>query len=185
MLRKVPFTVSLHRISIFTVCFSLLFGGAISAQLVVAQTPTPISIPKPKPAPTLTPTVTPTPTTTPEPDLVVSDVKFDSECNMQVTIENIHVIPAIGQFRFSVHPTYVLNSSMPVTSHVGPINGLPALQSVSYVRPNTMVGATTVVVTVDSLGQISETIETNNSGSFVVPPHCRALPPATPEPIRT
>jgi hypothetical protein len=150
-----------HRLSTHVLCLALLVGFLANSQPLVAA-----------PAPV------------PAPDLVVTNVAFDTRCNATVTIRN-RWHPTTSNFYFSLSPIAVTGSTTAQTVLVGPIPGLAGLTSMNWTRPNTLVlNATTITVTVDPQNFVTENNEQNNVGNFPVPSRCRLLTPVTPVPTR-
>ena len=116
----------------------------------------------------------------PAPDLVVTNVTFDTRCNATITIRN-RWHPTTSNFYFSLSPVAVTGSTTAQTVLVGPIPGLAGLTSMNWTRPNTLVlNVATIAVTVDPQNFVTESNEQNNSGVFPVPSRCRLLTPVTP-----
>lgn len=151
-----------HRLSTLVLCLAVLVGFLANSQpLVAAQA------------------------MVPGPDLVVTNVTFDTRCNATITIRN-HWTPNItNNFYFSLSPVAVTGSATAQTVLVGPIPGLAGLTSVNWTRPNTLVlNTATIAVTVDPQNFVAEESEQNNSRTFPVPSRCRLLTPVTPVPTR-
>lgn len=153
-----------HRLSTLVLCLALLVGFLANSQpLIAAQAMVPV----------------------PAPDLVVTNVTFDTRCNATITIRNRWHPNITNNFYFSLSPVAVTGSATAQTVLVGPIPGLAGLTSVNWTRPNTLVlNTATIAVTVDPQNFVVESSEQNNSGVFPVPSRCRLLTPVTPVPTR-
>ncbi len=106
------------------------------------------------------------------PDLIVSNISFDEDCNMTVTVANIGD-PTGDHFTFLAEPILVpVWGPGPQTGTSGTFQGLgntPSSQTWSNVR----VDGSQITVVVDGSGSVDESEESNNTLTVQVPLHCQ------------
>jgi len=109
---------------------------------------------------------------TTEPDLVVSAVSFDEDCNMTVTVANIGD-PTNEPFTFLAEPILVPAwGPGPQTGTSATFQGLGNTPS-SQIWSNVRVDGSQISVVVDGSGGVDESEESNNTLTVQVPLHCQ------------